>query len=169
MSREAGLELHDGLHTFSFDGLGFGIAAGEVREIKMRMTREREGDVVLALSGEGMITISWGPLARAERHWCDLMHFARESQKGLDKAIPQKVRDASSNTASFAGHPAVRTHIRQRDRTGLLLPKRAAETLHFYCEPSGRYFGLLALMPASTLDRCLPVWDTVLDGFHCHR
>ena len=156
------------MRTFSVDGVGFGIADAEVNEIKMQLTPEREGDVVLALSGEGMITISWGPLAKAERHWGDVAKFARESQKGLDKAIPEKVRDANADTAWFAGHRAVRTHIRQRERAGWLTPPRAAETLHFYCDQSARYFGLLALMPTSTLDRCLPVWNGLLEQFHCH-
>ena len=135
----------------------------------MRLTPEREGDVVLALSGDGMITISWGPLAKAERHWTDLAHFARESQKGLAKAIPEKEREVGAEAGSFASHAAVRTHTRQRARAELLVPKRAAETLHFYCDQSGRYFGLLALMPDAAMDRCLPVWHRLLQRFHCHR
>ena len=154
--------------TFSFDGVGFGIAEPELKEIKMRLTPEREGDVVLALSGDGMITISWGPLGKAQRHWGDLAGFARQSQRGLEKAIPEKVRDASAEDGWFGGHRAVRTHIRQREREGWLVPRRAAETLHFYCEPSARYFGLLALMPLSALDRCLPVWNALLEQFRCH-
>ena len=156
------------MRAFSFDGVEFGIAEAELGEIKMRLTPEREGDVVLALSGEGMITISWGPLAKARRHWGELPKFARASQKGLERAIPDKVRDANAEPDWFAGHEAVRTHIRQRQRAGWLTPLRAAETLHFYCDRSERYFGLLALMPASTTDRCLPVWDALLDGFRCH-
>ena len=156
------------MRTFTFDGIGFGIADTDLSEIKMRLTPEREGDVVLALSGEGMISISWGPLAKARRHWGELPKFARASQKGLERAIPDKVRDANAESANFAGHDAVRTHIRQRQRSGWLTPMRAAETLHFYCDRSERYFGLLALMPASAADRCLPVWNALLGEFRCH-
>ncbi len=157
------------VYVFAFDGFGFGVAEADLREIKMQFTPERGGDVVLALSGEGMITISWGPLDRAKRHWGDLARFARESQKGLERAIPARVREAREEATRFAGHEAVETHLRQRERAGWLAPvPRAAETVHFYCEPSARYFGLLALAPAASLEPCLRVWSALLERFRCH-
>ncbi|MCK4439901.1 hypothetical protein KAU85_02845 [Candidatus Bathyarchaeota archaeon] len=136
-----------------------------------------EGNVTIKSPEKANIVVSWGLLEKAKKRYSSLEKHARDSIDKIKKESKiKKVELVQTKHIQINSHKAIFSHIRIIFSMPKLLPfgkvktyEQEVHSLHFYCEPSKRYFVVYGVTTSDKSVQQGRIFENIIQSFICHK
>ena len=158
---------------FALYGLELQIPSNFRVEVNPKGSRAK-GDIVFQSPRGNRFFVSWGPLDAATKRFKTLEEHRDANIKRVQKGPDVKSIEVTDlNEINVGGHRALTSHVSAQVRQGMMsrgVAKREIWSIHFYCEPSSRYYVVYCMeRDQGEFEDIKSAFNAIANSVSCHN